>query len=216
MAAEMTTILMVHISAFSLVLTKYLSIFHGPFLAIFDERKLLKKLKMTILILPTILVTIQYTVLSTNFEHLANFQNKFYGYYKPISRSEIITKFLKNVNFVSAISLYFYIEYRNGLLQKIKNHFKNSLCCKKTSDSTNKTELFGYQIQIIRLVIFFLCLTLLVSIIKLPRKWHVFYTITMMTVFVPLVVIFKHDGLTKTAVKLLKNIFVEPMISLKF
>ena len=184
-------------AAINLILTKYFSIYHGPFLALFDEGKLLRKMKLSSAILSLILVTVQYSY-STDFDNLADFQIKFYGHYKPDAATPLI---------------HVRIEFSNGLLAKMEKCFKNPKSCMRNCHSNNDI-MFGYNVRVIQLVIFSLISTMVVVIVRVPSVWSELYIVTMISVFLPYLIILKHDGMTKTAAKILRNIFVEPLIYL--
>ncbi len=208
MMFEMGSIVMFYFGVIILVLTKYFSIYHGPFLAIFDEGKLLKKVKIFFIIVPIILVAIQNTF-GTDVENLSRFQDKFYGHYKTNIKVEVVTEICKYGAVLSVTTLYLYIEYTNGLLEKLKSFLRNPFCFKKNNDSNNVYEIFGYNGRVIQVVIVICTTTLIPTIISIPQMWRRLYLVTVISVVVPLLIIFKHEGMTKTALKLLKSLMLK-------
>ena len=202
-------------SLFVVVVIKYLSIFHGTFLALFDEEKLLRKVKIALVISPLLFDALEYSCLS-NMEYMVTYQHKYLGYKDLGAQEEKSTKPIFYVTVMLALVMYFRIEKdvpEGGIFARmLKKLTALKSCCNGENQEEHIT--IGYNIRVIRLLTISLLAGTFLSVYNLIYGLSEIVTmlsyITISNIIIPLIFVCKHDDMTKIAVKLLKSFVLEP------
>ncbi len=139
-------VFLVHVSLISLIftilMTKYLSIYHSHWIQALNEEKAIRYLTMILLLLPIFLVSIELAYLS-NIEDLSTYQFLLLGTVTSSGKSEIMTTLLHMINFALAIIL----QVRNELDHHTYNESYGCLhairqCCRfrETGNASNDND----------------------------------------------------------------------------
>ena len=208
-------------SLITLLVTKYVSIHFNNMIAGLDEERLLNKIKTSIVVVPMISSFSEYTYFS-RFDDLAKFQQKFLGYAKEDSTSEVITAVFILAIFLAWAIIYTRIEY--DAIQAEDDHTGNLgkfikwlIAFRHDGFKIIVYKHFGYTMRVMRTVwICGLSMVLLIvynfTVGQNNTKWNTLLFTIVMTVFVPIIFILKHDGIKSVAVKMLKNFIPDRII----
>ncbi len=158
-AGEIWTACLFYLSLFSMLVSKYSSIYFSPFVAELNEETTLKVLKILLIIGPTILVSIEYTFLS-NVDDMATFQLRHLGYTKTDAKLENVIFYMVLLNIFTGSILYSRIEHsaiqandgNSGCLTKI--FLKVAKYFKTSNSGQQEPEVeFGYNIKVMRVAL---------------------------------------------------------------
>ncbi len=202
------------LNLFVLLIVKYLSIYQGPILADIDEEHLVQRLRPSLCIAPIFLVWIEFSYLS-KFEEMTLFQLNFYGYPKPNSKMEKITFCFVLLNLAIMFLLHIRLEMDTARIQDTEGGFLSKIIRGKINgkDDFIKKSLSGYSIKSARKVVF-ACLLLLTIVIMRTIgdrgghiKWIQLIGLGIVEVALPLLLIFKHQGLRSCALNFFRKLF---------
>ncbi len=207
---EYYIVAMTHLSMLLVSVTKYLSIYHGSLIEAFPEDRVIQGLKLTLLALPVLICTVEYTALS-NFDDLSQFQQKYLGYQKPERTIEVTNKGLFFANLVMLTCLYVRIEMdainvqdtTAGRLAKMVawiKMFQVNHGQIQVSDSTYSMATFRYVALLCLPLFFYFWIW---SLIGIPFIWWMLIVMTFFGTVLPAVFVLRHSGMRNTAKKML-------------
>ena len=199
-------------SLLALTITKYMSIFHGHVIDMFEERVLVYFLKVFVVLFSGFVAVVEYLVLS-NFEDLYNYQQKASGCEKMDAHAEQSKSVIVFINVVMMVILYVRIEYsslqandtNSGLLVKHLIWFRRTDAHNgQVSDADMQSE---FSIKTFRAVA--ACGLLVVGIFVYKHfladtLWANLTFIISATVIIPFIFILNHPGMRSTAKKIIK------------
>ncbi len=107
---EYYLIVMCLTSLLALTVTKYISIFYGHFIDMFEEQTLVRLLKVVLILFPCLVTVVEYVILS-NVNDVDNYQLKVFGYKKVDSHAERSKLAIVFINVSLLVNLYARIEY---------------------------------------------------------------------------------------------------------
>ena len=97
--------LMLFLSLTSVMVTKCLSIYHGPLLAEIEDSSILVGHRTFLLVMPAFLSSLDLAVFS-DIEDIGPFQQKYLGYVKPDARLGVVAPFVIFANFTAMIIIH--------------------------------------------------------------------------------------------------------------
>ena len=218
-AVDAYIMVMVYMTLLTVLVTKYMSIYHGTMMAEVEEVQALKWIKVFLATMPFILCTLQYSVISS-FNNMGNFQLKFMGHSEPGSGFEMVISVSSMLCLFFGIFLQIRIEYDSIVIQdaqistfgKMVNWCKMSFTDGAASIDIDQVNLMGYSFKAIRIV------TLLGTTLGLIQmlqtlgshymKWTKLLFGAILTVVLPFFFISKHKGMKA----ILKNLIKEPLV----
>ena len=213
---------MLFISLIILLITKYVLIYLNHLVEDLDEEWLLHKIKASLILVPVFSCFVEYTYLS-RFDSLAKFQQRFLGYTKEDSKTEVIRAVLILADFLAMTVTYIRIEYDaiqaqdedTGCANKIMKLFR---LLKENGLNNIVSNHFGYSTNFVRTMwICGLSMAILVvynfTVGKNNARWNMIIFTIIMTVCVPILFILKHPGMKKVGIKMIQSFIPDSFIT---
>ncbi len=193
-----------YIALLFVMVTKYLSIYHGTFLSEIDEEKYLKIMRVITLAGSILMTSMDFVPwFHTNVEDLADIQLFYLGYTKNDAKLEVSIVLVLATNLITALVIHAKIEFDNIKVDYTNSWTAFTLSCIQNRPSFSE---IGYSIKFMRAAI--VCSLFLMTIIFVQifggawrTKWNQLIFNIFIGVYVPLLFIFKHPDMKSLLIK---------------
>ena len=203
-----------YIALLAMMATKYLLIYHGAYMSEVNEEAYLKRLKIILLTLPIALALLEATLIS-DLEDLITYQQMYNGQVENDAKIETTTISLFSLSFLGLMSMQARIEFdayqsqdgQGSALSKFISCCKN---CQAQSNISNNQDA-GYAIKVARITVLLGFMLVVIVIIQLAggaenTKWNQLYFSAILTNVMPILFIYNHSQMKKTAWKEISNL----------
>ena len=205
---EVVAILSLYLAFLSLMVTKYMLIYHGTYMADINEDEFMKHLKILLVIVPVLLAIFEVTTLS-NPKNLATFQQMYQGTTRSNAGIEVTMMSLMILSFAAMIFTQARIEY-----DALKVKDEDSGLLKKVVFNS------GYAINVTRFAVGLGLILAAIICIQIfsgadNTKWNQLLFTAVMTNIMPVLFICNHPQMKKTAWKII-NVKCSQLITSKW
>ncbi len=200
-------------------LTKFCIISWGPWLANVNEEACIKKLKLSLILIPPCLMVVEFSLFST-FNDLAGFQSKHLHQVTSNARFSITTATLMAMNILTVIGLQIRVEYDaimaddilgGGCLVTLIKWIRSNNATNNVVDNEALVSKLEQDLKTIRFLL--IITSILTPIIVYQQtgggassKWNLLISMILLSDVVPLALVWRHPSMKSRASKIIWKI----------